>query len=1590
MEEAQFYYYSTLAKYSITNNFFIFIFLIMEITPILLDCIFNPFLIQFYYKKYEISYSSSVIELKPIHDLKKITIYYWFRKLRDSNNLYPISVLIPTLGVIFSYFIFFILFGWYENMSKNNPSIKNNKKKDYKILKSFKIIFVNLYDHLFFRGCSILIYDVVICYLCNSSNYFVLIVTIIILLFTLYLNYEYFNTFRLNIKYDLNYKYVYDGKFMLYVDYFCLILKINLCFKYNVEDNKISFFFNILSIIMIILICVKFIQINCFNFISYSKGMLFILCFFLIFFNLIFNDVKKKNYTFYCYLLISCIISLIITLFLRKMKFAKVIHAPINSDNNQFTQEKFELLCEYYKKNKFNELLYKICYANKIRIENIEENQIENEKEQKENLNEEINVDETEKLKINKKNEENDKNLNFNKKNSNKKETKENNILLHKFLKTVSKQFKIDSECHFLDKDTNLFYYSLCKVYLELMTTCQNDFSLLFETRKILLKLKKSNLILYYDLRFFYELLCDLHSMQNNSNFYQYNDSYYKIYDNLNKMSKSFIFFLAKKSFNKPKDYINISNEFAKFEKIVKNKYEYLSTNSFKDEYQKLLLKIIIEGMLNKSLTIGHNNLLIYEEFRIYEEIFEKQYLIDKQLKIKFNLKDNKTEIIKIGHELNSLWGKSIENLFPIQFLSIAKNEFFNLDNINMENINNKENLNGQMYKFILWDEKGNLKQFLFLYKIYPNFKEEIAYIDGVYQIGKDPLLVTECDKFNIYNEEKILCVSKELENFLLIEQDFIHLLKKYDNNIIINNFIDGTEIYSYNLKKYVHYLKKIIKILLSICSREDLPLLNNISDKLNSIQKKNEKNSFFFNYKFSIFPNNSNNETNTKEFRIYTIKQTKSKNKLLNYKNSVTEWNFEDSISETENSKNNNLKQVNSIIVAYDTASINSITSLTSQFSGYNALNNKKNSHIEYRNNSQIIVLFNFLVIIIAFFCLFYENSLNDQLLSKSVLYKVVYNFNTLILNTIVVFYSMICFSSDGSTCTQGIKNIIDNSNYSQIFELNRIELIEKINDLIIQFNNLKTKVENSGINDIKKYSSTLKNEIHLTYENRSLYLTVTKEYSFDFLMGEFINKLIIITNSSAFESSFIYPLQVDENFVPTNLKIPENVTSLSTIQIYTYEIILTYLEYCNHLYALQLTMEQKVNDQISFNRLTLTIFIIALILSNLIVMIICYTFFLNFQKVVNKKLFLMKKCMKDENNLNILNDKINLILILFKFYNKKPMEILEKLNEKTKIKKEHHNPNNNNNNNNNINGENNENNENQSKVYKKYDTYFMQKPFTLFLISMIIFYLIYSIAFIIVSTNSFINLSNICTVIEVSAYSSIQYFFGFGVVELYQYIKVPQEGFYKTVWAVFDNSTLTENPNVYTEYINILQNTMLNEKSLKESKSSIGSDKDAISMNCEDFFIIIDDPLFTKINNTYSNLNYFELLKTYCYSVKSLESGNVDLFLDECTYQLMQMLFINYKNEDFVTVYDNEELTDLFLKSSFLYRPLIDYLDKRSFKFLDDGSDTHFQILLYFLLGNIILEILYFILIKIKIIDKIKIINTNLDKLIKILKCV
>ena len=102
------------------------------------------------------------------------------------------------------------------------------------------------------------------------------------------------------------------------------------------------------------------------------------------------------------------------------------------------------------------------------------------------------------------------------------------------------------------------------------------------------------------------------------------------------------------------------------------------------------------------------------------------------------------------------------------------------------------------------------------------------------------------------------------------------------------------------------------------------------------------------------------------------------------------------------------------------------------------------------------------------------------------------------------------------------------------------------------------------------------------------------------------------------------------------------------------------------------------------------------------------------------------------------------------------------------------------------------------------------------------------------------------------------------------------------------------------------------------------------------------------------------------------------------------MKLLLINYNNKNNIPNYIPSELFSVTLKFLELYRPLKLYLGDYYFSILDSQTDSHFNILLIFLLGNIILEVVYFLIIKIKIIDKIEAVDKNLDKILLMIKCI
>ena len=103
-------------------------------------------------------------------------------------------------------------------------------------------------------------------------------------------------------------------------------------------------------------------------------------------------------------------------------------------------------------------------------------------------------------------------------------------------------------------------------------------------------------------------------------------------------------------------------------------------------------------------------------------------------------------------------------------------------------------------------------------------------------------------------------------------------------------------------------------------------------------------------------------------------------------------------------------------------------------------------------------------------------------------------------------------------------------------------------------------------------------------------------------------------------------------------------------------------------------------------------------------------------------------------------------------------------------------------------------------------------------------------------------------------------------------------------------------------------------------------------------------------------------KILIRYCKSVPSLQFGDKsEKFLtDEIFYRSTKLLLNkeNY-NENTPTSYDQNELYDVITELLYILRPLRKFYGDYYFNIvLKDKMDTHYNILLIFLIGNIVIN--------------------------------
>ena len=242
-----------------------------------------------------------------------------------------------------------------------------------------------------------------------------------------------------------------------------------------------------------------------------------------------------------------------------------------------------------------------------------------------------------------------------------------------------------------------------------------------------------------------------------------------------------------------------------------------------------------------------------------------------------------------------------------------------------------------------------------------------------------------------------------------------------------------------------------------------------------------------------------------------------------------------------------------------------------------------------------------------------------------------------------------------------------------------------------------------------------------------------------------------------------------------------------------------------------------------------------------------------------------------------------------------------------------------------------------------------------------------------------------------ENSSYDENLTYFMIGVIQLLQYINIPEITLYNTFYSIFKNKNIDlKVSDFFTDLYNYQQEIYLVERREKHFDKSL-IDSEIITFNCSTFFEFINNKRFNYVINNHPDKNYLEQMINFCNHINIMIYSNEEIYMDMLYYSILKLLLLNSHLISEFPKYPMEELSKLTLEILVIYQPLKLYLGNYYLEIvLKKKLNKHFYSVLLFLLGNIIMEIIFFILIKFLIIDHIDETNKNLNKLLRILKVI
>ena len=1150
------------------------------------------------------------------------------------------------------------------------------------------------------------------------------------------------------------------------------------------------------------------------------------------------------------------------------------------------------------------------------------------------------------------------------------------------FLRILIKQKKIEEKGN---KPLN-FIFDFLILLSEINSFPQLNYLLHLKFKRLLFKYKTSNTYIYHNLRYIYECLCNKIKQQENKE-----QKHFLLFYNINMklrltIEKLLEFIEHPYVIITPKDILLLSDH---FENIADKKHKQLNERDKMQNYPLVLMRIVYEELLNLPLSKFEGSLRESENYN--EEFLNQHFNEDKTMIISLNSNKKIFLIERIGHNLHWYLRKEFCEMFPKDFKQYAMKLFFDIVGSSKSP---KKQFTFIVNKSIL-QEVPNYETFSYSFYVSPALKEDDFLIFGEYTVGSRGLLITV--QFHP-SEELIYWITDELSTDISLND---YLLSK---NILKNK---EPKILSKNTKfNLFNFMNKMSKRKLSF-----------------SGQKK---------YIFKFFLEFS---TNGALYKIFFVKPKRLlKERVLPFypgnsffQNSITKYQEHFNVNVNNNNSSSSSNESNDDAIADNTSDI--IDKVKEQYKYYKkktvicvddsssvqttstgsiiqqkvfpssqlifGSNHSRQPLIIYNKRfvytKCLMVLCSSIMIVFNIISLVIEISQNAKTRELNSIYTNLRSANRLFYTLISAIFSVICIGDvNGNNCTSYYQVNSVNEMLSDNITINLYEFILYENEYTINEFRDRVKVLKKNIYSLKDQTITKAFNQEFSYKKISidkLNLTiVTQNTTFSNGLDILINSVYSILNQDNYNEMPIYLFSIYPSF---NFSYLKNVDTLTTAQTEYYNCFLNYVSYLMTWQNIHTIMSNIILKHLKRFYRTSFIFMIVSFLFHIILgcLLIFYLysflciFMLNIEKIMSS--------IKDEKCIEYFKKKFSILKSFCNLYETNPLTLIKNLDDmdwqetvnsqkikktKSKIFSHSHSlstisllP------------KNNFNSKHNKRFYSWKSYYSLLSAFFRYVFCITIYYLINFIIFSIFWTNQINNSQIILSSIESISIAESN---GFNVLsfalmmiitnQTHYYIKEDQQG----------NETL--------------QSTLLNSLKLlydfdKNNKKLIKSVNDYFELNCDNFYIKINDTKIFQVSKHYPQDELIKGLIHYCKVNRYFEFNDEKIFIQGVYYSLIQ--FLNTIKQD--TSYEgylhqmkSRTLMKLLNKVFIVFRPLRTWINEKVYQEGLHNSLMNLTIIfVFYLVVNNLTDILLLLLIYFLFIIQIQRINEKINLMLSVM---